>query len=137
MKRFALAPLILMLLILVGCTGFEKNAYVSLESAQTVWETGMGVAADLKVEGKVTDEQWLQIYMISNKISAGGALCSELMATYSKVAAIQDAGSPQELDAKQAAVDAIKDLFGKVGLLVDKVEVLSGKKLPVSLNLLI
>jgi hypothetical protein len=139
MRRFKFALLMLVLaMALVACnTTFEKNAYTTLESVQAAWETSMGVAADLHVAGHISEEDWQNIASIGDKVAAGGYLATAAMETYAKVLEDQEAGSAAEVEAKEAAITAVKAVFAQASTLLSKVEALTGKDLGVNLTLLI
>jgi hypothetical protein len=129
MKRLImLCAVAVMLIVVTGCTTFEKNAYVSLESVQAVYDAGMSIAADMKVNGDITPEQWDDIAVVAVKVSAAGAIASKAMANYKEF--------PVD-DNISTAKFAIQVLLDEAGFFIEKVETITGKKLPVGLKLLL
>lgn len=126
MKRLILA--IMLCVAFAGCTNFEKNAYATLESVQAVYDAGMSTAADMRVNGHLSQEQWDDIADIAIKVSASGATASKAMEVYSQL--------PTE-DKMSQAKEAIKLLYDQAEFFVEQIEKVTGKELPVALKMLI
>lgn len=52
----ALIPLLLIVLVFVGCTNFNKASYQAMGTMQTSYEVAMKSAADLHRRGLISDE---------------------------------------------------------------------------------
>ena len=71
MKRIYSLSAVLVLLcfaLVAGCKGtFTANAYKTLSSSATVYDTSMKAAADLHIQGLVSDQEKAEIIEFGNK----------------------------------------------------------------------
>lgn len=124
-RLYTVVAMVVLLLSMTACTSFEKSAYVSLESVRAVAEAGMETCADLVVRDKISLEQWQEISGVYVKLQESGALASKAMAAYKET---KDEGTARA---------AINSLIERAEYFIERVEQITGKKLPVALKLLI
>jgi len=114
--RFVL-PLFLVLLMVMACATFKMNTYKSLYSSGVAYDTAMQIVADLDGQGKITPEQKAEIVKMANVYYVAYHAAVDAFETYIKTDAVED---------KDKLAEALADVAGKLGKIVDYVSRLKG-----------
>lgn len=113
-----MALLVLCLFMVTACTqdDFVKNAYKTLKSAQVVYDTALKTAAEAKVAGDLSQEQWDQIASAAEIFQKSGKSASTMMKNYhAELEADPDSEGAKaaKLSAK-TALDLLKTNYGEL-----------------------
>lgn len=115
---------------LYACSSFEKNAYTTLESVQALWTAGMETSADMAVANIITEEDYVTVSGIGEKVAAVGIIASKSVQEYADIVETYGKDSPQAASSMTIAVAALKALVSNAQVFREQIETLAGEKLP-------
>jgi hypothetical protein len=96
---------------------FEKNVYSTISSVATAYDEILTLAAEKKVKGEITEEQWNSISAKAIKLSAAGASLSIIMADYKRALENNEEADPARARVTAAMFTVVENYRDIVSLM--------------------